>query len=97
MAAKHAHYGSSWPLKLSDSNKDLYGEREILKNYIELKRNFIPASIGMSLWQDEATFCDFLRSLLISSRFLGKLHQRHTTVILISPYKHCISAKITNI
>ena len=46
MAAKHAHYGSSWPLKLSDSNKDLYGEREILKNYIELKRNFIPASIG---------------------------------------------------
>ena len=30
MAAKHAHYG--WPLKVSDSNKDLYGEREILKN-----------------------------------------------------------------
>ena len=27
----------------------------------------------------------------------GKLRQRHTTVILISPYKHCISAKITNI
>ena len=82
---------------MSDSNKDLYGEREILKNYIELKRNFIPASIGMLLWQDEATFCEVLRSLLISSRFLGKLHQRHITVILISQYKHCISAKITNI
>ena len=26
---------------MSDSNKDLYGEREILNNYIELKRNFI--------------------------------------------------------
>ena len=64
---------------------------------IELKRNFIAARIGMLLWQDEATFCEVLRSLLISSRFLSKLHQHHITVILISPYKHCISAKITNI
>ena len=86
MAARHAHYG--WPLKMSDSNKDLYGEREILKNYIELKRNIIPSY----------TLCEVLRSLLISSRFLARqLRQRHTTVILISPYKHCISAKITNI
>ena len=82
---------------MSVSSKDLYGEREILKNYIELKRNFIPANVGMLLWQDEATLCEVLRSLLISSWFLGKLRQRHTTVILISPYKHCISAKITNI
>ena len=40
MAAKHA----------SDSNKDLYGKREILNNYIELKRNFTPANVGMLLW-----------------------------------------------
>ena len=60
MAAKNAHYG--WPLKMSDSNKDLYGEREILKNYIELKRNFIPSY----------TLCEVLRSLLISSRFLAR-------------------------
>ena len=81
----------------NDSDKDLYGEREILKNDIEVKRNFIPANAGMLLWQDEATLCQVLRSLLISLRFLGKLRQRHTRVILISPYKHCISAKITNI
>ena len=80
---------------MSDSNKDLYGGREILTNYIGVKRNFIPASIGMLLWQDKATLCEVLRFLLISSRLLGKLPQRHTTVILISPYKHCISA--TNI
>ena len=82
---------------MSGSNKDLYSEGEILKNYIELKRNFIPANVGMLLWQDDATLCEVLRSLFISSRFLGKLRERHTTVILISPYKHCISAKITNI
>ena len=82
---------------MSDCNKDLYSEREILKNYTELKRNFIPTNVGMLLWQDDATLCEVLRSLFISSWFLGKLRKRHTTVILISPYKHCISAKITNI
>ena len=49
MALKHAHCGSQWPLEMSDSNKDLYGERKILKNKIELERNFIPASISMLL------------------------------------------------
>ena len=56
---------------MSDSNKDLYGDREILENHIELKRNFIPASIGMLLWRDEATLCKVFRSLLISSRLLS--------------------------
>ena len=49
---------------MSDSNKDLYGKREILNNYIELKRNFTPANVGMLLWQNEATLCEVLRSLL---------------------------------
>ena len=49
---------------MSDPNKDLYGEREILNNYIELKKNFTPGNVGMLLWQNEATLCDVLRSLL---------------------------------
>ena len=62
MALKHAHCGSQWPLKMSDSNKDLYGERKILKNQIELERNFIYLLL-----------CEVLRSLLIFSRLIGKL------------------------
>lgn len=75
---------------MSDSNKDLYGEREILNNYNELKRIFTPANVAMLLWQNEATLCVVLRSLRSFPRQI-------TPAPCISPYKHCISAKITNI
>ena len=84
---------------MSDSNKDLYGDREILENHIELKRNFIPASIGMLLWRDEATLCKVFRSLLISSRLLSANYASAMQQSYWSrhAYKHCISGKITNI
>ena len=47
MAAKHAQSFFEFPLKMSEASKDLYGKKLKLKKLNQMKKIFVPASIGV--------------------------------------------------